>query len=84
MSTTDTAPRFAIRHLHVLTYAEGFTLWLYKARDVLLDDMTPLGFFNDAGDMFAVGDIIMTVGKDGCRIFNVVETGDHVVVGVVA
>ena len=41
---------FAIRNLSVLSYAQGFTLWHYRAGAARLDDVATLGFFNNAGD----------------------------------
>lgn len=79
--TLVAAPIFAIRDLYVASYAGGFTLWNYQHRNGLLDDVMPPGFFNDAGDMFEVGDMILVTAKDGGRILVVIQTGERVVVG---
>jgi hypothetical protein len=63
---------FAIRNLSVLAYANGFTLWHYKAAG---DDQTSVAaprFFNDAGDMLASGDLVMVSAKDSGRILCIV------------
>ncbi len=59
---------FAIRNLSVLAYANGFTLWHYKAGKERLDTAARANFFADAADMLAVGDLIMTCAADGARI----------------
>jgi hypothetical protein len=59
---------FSLRNLSVLAYANGFTLWLYKSG---ADDQASIaapGFFADAGDMLAGGDMLMVSARDGGRI----------------
>jgi hypothetical protein len=65
---------FAIRDLSVLAYAQGFTLWHYKARPGSLRHASTLGFFNDAADMLASGDIVMVSSPEGARIIVVAGT----------
>lgn len=56
-----------LRNLSVLAYANGFTHWHYKTgQDTLREIMAP-GYFNPGEDMFAVGDVIIAVGRDGGR-----------------
>ena len=55
--------RFAVRNLNVLSYAQGFTLWLYKA-PALADVFAP-GYFDDAADMLATGDHMHVTAPDG-------------------
>ena len=59
---------FAIRNLSILTYANGFTLWHYKADRTILDQVTGDNFMADASDMLSVGDLIMITSADGARI----------------
>lgn len=59
---------FAIRNLSVLAYANGFTLWHYKAGRDKLAAVSQPNFFADAADMLAVGDMIMVSAADGARI----------------
>jgi hypothetical protein len=59
---------FAFRNLCVLAYANGFTLWHYKAGPDPLDDVAGQGFFADAADMLSPGDMIMISARDGGRI----------------
>jgi hypothetical protein len=58
---------FAIRDLSVLAYANGFTLWHYKAGNDSLANVA-LGDFFCASDMMAAGDMIMVSGAKECRI----------------
>jgi hypothetical protein len=57
---------FAIRGLSVLAYANGFTLWHYKAGDDPSADIAARNFFADASDMMAAGDMVMVSGSHGC------------------
>jgi len=59
---------FTIRDLSVLAYANGFTLWHYKAGDDLASEFATENYFVDASDMIAAGDMIMVSGATGCRL----------------
>lgn len=56
---------FVIRNLSVLAYAQGFTLWHYKAGATPLAALEAPGFFDNAADMFAPGDMVMLSGTAG-------------------
>lgn len=62
----------AIRNLSVLAYANGFTLWHYKAGGTL-EVVTAPQFFSDASDMLTAGDLVMVSASDGARILAVGE-----------
>ena len=68
---------FAIRDLSVLAYANGFTLWHYKAGNDSLANVASDNYFADASDMMASGDMVMVSGAGGCRMLCVAlaETG---------
>ena len=59
---------FAIRNLSVLAYANGFTLWHYKAGRDPLQQVETRDFFADAADMLAEGDMMMVSTADGGRV----------------
>jgi hypothetical protein len=59
---------FSIRNLSVLAYANGFTLWHYQAGADRLNEVGATGFFVDAEDMLAGGDIMMVSALDGARL----------------
>ncbi|HTZ71296.1 MAG TPA: hypothetical protein VMB71_11650 [Acetobacteraceae bacterium] len=62
---------FAIRNLSVLAYANGFTLWHYKATP---DDPSMVGapgYFTEAGDMLAAGDMLLVSTTYGGRVLSV-------------
>jgi len=65
---------FAIRNLSVLAYAQGFTLWHYRAGAARLDRVAGKGFFDDAADMFAAGDMVMVSTTEGGRVLFVTGT----------
>jgi hypothetical protein len=67
MTHEDSCP-FAIRDLSVLAYAQGFTLWHYKANTRTLPRVDHKGFFDDASDMLACGDIVLVSSPHGARI----------------
>jgi hypothetical protein len=59
---------FATRNLSVLAYANGFTLWHYKAGKDSLEQVEIRDFFSDAADMLAEGDMMMVSASDGGRV----------------
>lgn len=59
---------FAIRNLSVLAYAQGFTLWHYKAEADRLDQVSAPGFLDGAADMLSAGDMLMISAADGGRV----------------
>jgi hypothetical protein len=59
---------FSVRNLSVLAYANGFTLWHYKAQAEDTARVGQEGYFNDAGDMLAGGDMMMVSARDGGRM----------------
>jgi len=63
---------FAVRNLSVLAYANGFTLWHYKAGQDGLAWVERPGFFGGAADMLTGGDILMVSGVDGARMLAIV------------
>lgn len=58
---------FAIRNLSVLNYANGFTLWLYKAGKDDMETVTAPDYFIDVADMLTVGDVMLISTKAGAR-----------------
>ena len=71
-------PIFLIRNLGVVAYAQGFTLWHYQADMASLDQMSGPGFFDDAADMFAVGDMVLISASAGGRVLFVTATAPTV------
>ncbi len=67
---------FSIRNLSVLAYAQGFTLWHYKAENDWLDQVTAPHFFEDAADMLSPGDMMMVSAPDGGRMLCVAPSGN--------
>jgi hypothetical protein len=61
---------FAMRDLSVLAYANGFTMWHYKApgREVTVIP----GFFDAANDLLTAGDLLLVSASDGARMMCVV------------
>ena len=78
------APRLAIRNLSVLAYAMGFTLWHYRAGASDLSQVAEPGFFNDASDMFAPGDMLLVSAAEGGRVLFVTATAGGVVTAPLA
>ncbi len=71
---------FVLRNLSVLAYANGFTLWHYKAPGERQASVMRRGYFNDAGDMLAVGDMILLSASDGGRLVCILPDDTAVVV----
>ena len=59
---------FAVHNLSVLAYANGFTLWHYKAEPGGLDAAVEQSFFNEAADLLAGGDMVMVSAPEGGRM----------------
>ena len=68
---------FAIRNLSVLAYANGFTLWHYKAERLTLAAAAEADYFADAADMLAVGDMVMISAGDGARILVIADVAER-------
>lgn len=76
---------FAIRNLSVLAYAQGFTLWHYKATGATLASVQARGFFHPAADLVAGGDMILISASDGGAVAFVAsasEAGGVVITGL--
>ena len=56
---------FRLRNLSVLAYAQGFTLWHYKATALRVADTARPNFFSEAHDLFAIGDMVLISAADG-------------------
>jgi hypothetical protein len=72
---------FAVRNLSVLSYANGFTQWHYKADKDTIDQIVEhyLNYFMNGSDMLTSGDIIMINGSDGAAIRYVMTVDDRFV-----
>ena len=73
---------FAVRNLSVLAYANGFTLWHYKAGADTLATVQEDGFFAEAGDMMALGDMVMVSAANGARVLAVARAEGGVITAV--
>lgn len=67
---------FAIRNLSVLAYAQGFTLWHYRARGATLENIRQKGFFDSASDMLAAGDMLMISADDAGSVVLVTSASE--------
>ena len=65
---------FAIRDLSVLAYANGFTLWHYKTAADTLPAVQEAGYFDDAVDMLASGDMLLVSAPDGGKVMCIAAT----------
>jgi hypothetical protein len=85
---------FAIRNLSVLAYAQGFTLWHYRASvptlagavvpPALPEEVEAPGFFDGASDMLAVGDMVLVSTPTAGRLLFVTDTKGRVRTAVMA
>ncbi len=67
---------FAIRNLSVLAYAQGFTLWHYRAAGSPMAGIAAAGFFDPAGDLVAAGDMMLVSAADGGRVLFVTTVSE--------
>ena len=59
---------FAVRNLSVLAYANGFTLWHYKTNGDALPSVQAPGYFDEAVDMLASGDMLLMSAPEGGKV----------------
>ena len=59
---------FAVRNLSVLAYANGFTLWHYKTNGDALPSVQSPGYFDEAVDMLASGDMLLVTAPEGGKM----------------
>ena len=59
---------FAVSNLSVLAYANGFTLWHYKTGGDALPAIGRPGYFDEAADMLASGDMLLATAPEGGRV----------------
>ena len=69
---------FSVRDLSVLAYANGFTLWHYKAGVSGFDAAAAPGFFDPAADLLASGDMVLVSSPEGGRILTVATSENRV------
>lgn len=69
---------FSLRNLSVLAYANGFTLWHYKAGADAITQAGSPGFFADAADLMAPGDMVMLSGTEGGKIATISGQGKQI------
>ena len=67
---------FTLRNLSVLAYAQGFTLWHYRAPSCPMARAAAPGFFDPAADMINTGDMVLVSAADGGRVLFVTGAGD--------
>jgi hypothetical protein len=70
---------FALRNLSVLAYANGFTLWHYKSGADKLTQAIAAGYFADAADLLAPGDMVMLSAAEGGKIATIAGQGRQIV-----
>jgi hypothetical protein len=69
---------FTLRNLSVLAYANGFTLWHYKEANDNFAKATSPGYFEDAADLMAEGDMVMLTGTGGGKIATIAGVGKQI------
>jgi hypothetical protein len=69
---------FTLRNLSVLAYANGFTLWHYKSGADALNQAAAKGYFAEAADLMAPGDMVMLTGAEGGKIATIAGAGKQI------
>jgi hypothetical protein len=59
---------FSQRHLSVLAYSQGFTLWHYRTAQPLGEILSQADFFSPAQDMIRAGDQLHLSAPDGAAL----------------
>ncbi len=71
---------FEARNLSVLAYANGFTLWHYKASADTQAEVAARGFFDPGHTLLADGDMVLVSASDGGRMMTVMSDAAGVAV----
>jgi hypothetical protein len=69
---------FSVQALSVLAYANGFTLWHYRADDGGLPAAARSGFFDEAQDLLASGDMVLVSAPEGGQVLCVATDANGV------
>lgn len=72
---------FETRNLSVLAYANGFTLWHYKASADTQAEVAEHGFFDAGASLLADGDMMLVSASDGGRVLSVGSDTGGITVG---
>ena len=75
---------FIVRNLSVLAYANGFTLWHYKTGEDALGVVGRAGYFDEAVDMLASGDMLLVTAPGGGRMLCVAAAEGQLVAAPMA
>lgn len=70
---------FQLRQLSVLNYANGYTSWHYKPVGTSVLSVFAPGFFRDATELLAAGDLVVVSSAEGGKIGFVSGYGDSIV-----
>jgi hypothetical protein len=84
LSLRDQKMAFALRNLSVLAYANGFTLWHYKSGADPLTAASETGYFADAADLLAPGDMLMLSTETGGKIATISGAGKSIALAPVS
>ena len=74
---------FQNKNLSVIAYANGFTLWHYKANETLTA-ITTSGYFSSVNTLMNSGDIILINGSNGTTIKAIAVADGVVSVGALS
>jgi hypothetical protein len=66
---------FALEGLSVVSYADGFTLWHYRAGTDTRAAVATAGYFTAAGHMLRAGDMLVANTADGMALMVVSGAG---------
>lgn len=68
---------FKNRNLSVIAYANGFTLWHYRANDDAIEELEHESYFSSIWTLCAVGDIFIINCKGGAYFRQIGELSQN-------
>jgi len=74
---------FQNKNLSVIAYANGFTLWHYKANEALAT-ITASGYFSSVNSLMNTGDIILINGSNGTTMKSIAVSSGVVTVAALS
>lgn len=67
---------FESSNLSLVSYANGFTLWHYKANDETIEELEQ-NYFSSSWTLFTVGDIFIINCKGGAYLRQIAEVSEN-------
>jgi hypothetical protein len=72
-----------LANLGSVAYANGFSLWIYRCPEDARATLTTDGYFADASDQIANGDVLLCAAADGVAFLRITKANGAITAGAV-